>query len=292
MAVSMTGYGTAQCEQDGWLCQVEIRSVNQRFLDVRLRLPNGLLTLEASVKEKVKKVCQRGKVDGSIRLESMTQSAQGFPHWQEPAIRHYASLLSQFEELTGREVQVSMKDLLSQRDLLGESVDLEIPPELGEKLIWESLELALQALKSMKEREGQAMLEDIQSRLQRCAQLAQQIEENSRHLPQQFQQRLLDHLSDLQAKLDTERLHQEVALMAERLDISEEIVRFDTHLQHLQETLQQEREIGKRGDFLLQELNREANTMASKCNDTSVSHTVVEIKAELEKIREQMQNIE
>jgi uncharacterized protein (TIGR00255 family) len=248
--------------------------------------------LEASVKEKVKKVCQRGKVDGSIRLESMTQSAQGFPHWQEPAVRHYASLLSQFEELTGREVQVSMKDLLSQRDLLGESVDLEIPPELGEKLIWESLELALQALKSMKEREGQAMLEDIQSRLQRCAQLAQKIEENSKHLPQQFQQRLLDHLSDLQAKLDAERLHQEVALMAERLDISEEIVRFDTHLQHLQETLQQKREIGKRGDFLLQELNREANTMASKCNDTSVSHTVVEIKAELEKIREQMQNIE
>ena len=267
MAVSMTGYGTAQCEQDGWLCQVEIRSVNQRFLDVRLRLPNGLLTLEASVKEKVKKVCQR-------------------------AVRHYASLLSQFEELTGREVQVSMKDLFSQRDLLGESVDLEIPPELGEKLIWESLELALQALKSMKEREGQAMLEDIQSRLQRCAQLAQKIECDSKRLPQQFQQRLLDHLSELQAKLDAERLHQEVALMAERLDISEEIVRFGTHLQHLQETLQQEREIGKRGDFLLQELNREANTMASKCNETSVSHTVVEIKAELEKIREQMQNIE
>ena len=292
MAVSMTGYGTAQCELDGWLCQVEIRSVNQRFLDIRLRLPNALLTLEASVKDKVKKVCQRGKVDGSIRLESVTQSTQGFPHWQEPAVRYYASLLSQFEELTGREVQVSMKDLLSQRDLLGESIDLEIPPELGGKLIWESLELALQALKSMKDREGQAMLEDIQSRLQRCAQLAQQIEENSKHVPQQFQQRLLDHLSDLQAKLDAERLHQEVALMAERLDISEEIVRFSTHLQHLQETLQQEREIGKRGDFLLQELNREANTMASKCNDTGVSHTVVEIKAELEKIREQMQNIE
>ena len=136
------------------------------------------------------------------------------------------------------------------------------------------------------------MLEDIQSRLQRCAQLAQNIECNSKRSPQQFQQRLLDHLSELQAKLDAERLHQEVALMAERLDISEEIVRFGTHLQHLQETLQQEREIGKRGDFLLQELNREANTMASKCNDTSVSHTVVEIKAELEKIREQMQNIE
>ena len=292
MAISMTGYGTAQCEQDGWLCHVEIRSVNQRFLDIRLRLPNALLTLEASVKDKVKKVCQRGKVDGSIRLESMTQSSQGFPHWQEPAVRHYADLLSQFEELTGREVQVSMKDLLSQRDLLGESVDLEIPPELAGKLIWESLELALQALKSMKDREGQAMLEDIQSRLQHCAQLAQQIEENSKHVPQQFQRRLLDHLSDLQAKLDAERLHQEVALMAERLDISEEIVRFDTHLRHLQETLQQEREIGKRGDFLLQELNREANTMASKCNDTGVSHTVVEIKAELEKIREQMQNIE
>ena len=292
MAVSMTGYGSAQCEKDGWLCQVEIRSVNQRFLDVRLRLPNGLLTLEASVKEKVKKVCQRGKVDGTIRLESMTQNAQGLPHWQEPAVRHYASLLSQFEELTGREVQISMKDLLGQRDLLGESVDLEIPPELGEQLIWESLELALQALKSMKEREGQAMLEDIQSRLQRCAQLAQKIECDSKRLPQQFQQRLLDHLSELQAKLDAERLHQEVALMAERLDISEEIVRFATHLQHLQETLQPEKEIGKRGDFLLQELNREANTMASKCNDTIVSHTVVEIKAELEKIREQMQNIE
>ena len=185
-----------------------------------------------------------------------------------------------------------MKDLLGQRDLLGESVDLEIPPELGEQLIWESLELAF-ASPQIYERAGRPSHAGRYTvTLQRCAQLAQKIECDSKRLPQQLQQRLLDHLSELQAKLDAERLHQEVALMAERLDISEEIVRFGTHLQHLQETLQQEREIGKRGDFLLQELNREANTMASKCNETSVSHTVVEIKAELEKIREQMQNIE
>ena len=117
MAVSMTGYGTAQCEQDGWLCQVEIRSVNQRFLEFDYG-SQWIADIGGICQGESEKVCQRGKVDGSIRLESMTQSAQGFPHWQESAVRHYASLLSQFEELTGREVQVSMKDRFSQRDLL------------------------------------------------------------------------------------------------------------------------------------------------------------------------------
>lgn len=292
MAISMTGYGTAQSEQDGWLCQVELRSVNQRFLDVRVRLPNGFLAIENAVKEKVKKVCHRGKVDGSIRLEPVAQGGSGLPQWQEKAVKHYAGLLSQFEELTGREVQISMRDLLGQRDLLGEQSDQEIPVELGEKLLWESLDSALQSLQNMKEQEGIAMREDMESRLHRCGELVQQVESRSKLLPQQYQQRLLDHLKGLQAQLDADRLHQEVALMAERLDISEEIVRFQTHLQHLRGTLQTQREIGKRGDFLLQELNREANTMTSKSSDTTIGHAVVEIKSELEKIREQMQNIE
>ncbi len=292
MALSMTGYGTAHIEQEGWLCQIEIRSVNQRFLDVRTRLPQAMLSLENAVKDKVKKVCHRGKVDCSVRLESSVQENSALPKLHDDNVRHYAKLIAHFEELTGREVQMPLRDILSTRDFFSDTHDQEIPAELGQTLLWQTLEQALIPLQAMKEQEGAALLADIEARLQRCEELLHNIETVAVQLPQQYQLRLQEHLRQLQTHLDAERLHQEVALMAERVDISEEIVRFRTHLQHMRETILKQREIGKRGEFLLQELNREVNTMASKSNDTVVSHTAVDIKAELEKIREQIQNIE
>jgi uncharacterized protein (TIGR00255 family) len=160
-------------------------------------------------------------------------------------------------------------------------------------VIRESLAKALEGLREMKVREGQAMQNDIQERLSSCANILNTIETLSLDEPGRCRERLQDRLSQLNegSKLNPERLEQEIALLADRLDISEEVVRFRTHLEHMNDILVQS-EVGKKAEFLMQELNREVNTIASKSSHAGISQASVEIKSELEKVREQLQNIE
>ena len=289
MAISMTGFGAADAQWETWICQVEIRSVNQRFLEIRCRLPLGFQTMEPEIKKQIKAVSSRGKIDCSIKLEKGA-SVEKLKLNPERAQR-YNELLTEFEALSGRKVGVDARDL-SSLNIIEENKTGE-PPEEFEKVIRECLLRALEGLQEMKEREGQAMQSDIQQRLSSCGNIVNSIEKLSQAEPERFRDCLQERFSQLTegVKINPERLEQEIALLADRLDISEEVVRFRTHLGHMEKILSQ-REVGKKAEFLMQELNREVNTMASKSNHAGISQSSVEIKSELEKVREQLQNIE
>ncbi|MCH2282184.1 MAG: YicC family protein [SAR324 cluster bacterium] len=289
MAISMTGFGAADAQWETWICQVEIRSVNQRFLDIRCRLPFGFQTMEPEIKKQIKAVSSRGKIDCSIKLEKGASEEKLKLNLERA--QHYNELLTEFEALSGRKVGVDARDL-SSLNIIEENKSGE-PPEKCEKVIRECLSRALEGLQEMKEREGQAMQSDIQQRLSSCGNIVNSIEKLSQAEPERFRDRLQERFSQLTegVEINPERLEQEIALLADRLDISEEVVRFRTHLEHMDEILSQ-REVGKKAEFLMQELNREVNTMASKSNHAGISQSSVEIKSELEKVREQLQNIE
>ena len=289
MAISMTGFGAADAQWETWICQVEIRSVNQRFLDIRCRLPFGFQTMEPEIKKQIKAVSSRGKIDCSIKLEKGASEEKLKLNLERA--QHYNELLTEFEALSGRKVGVDARDL-SSLNIIEENKSGE-PPEKCEKVIRECLLRALEGLQEMKEREGQAMQSDIQQRLSSCGNIVNSIEKLSQAEPERFRDCLQERFSQLTegVEINPERLEQEIALLADRLDISEEVVRFRTHLEHMDEILSQ-REVGKKAEFLMQELNREVNTMASKSNHAGISQSSVEIKSELEKVREQLQNIE
>ena len=289
MTISMTGFGAADAQWETWICQVEIRSVNQRFLDIRCRLPFGFQTMEPEIKKQIKAVSSRGKIDCSIKLEKGASEEKLKLNLERA--QHYNELLTEFEALSGRKVGVDARDL-SSLNIIEENKSGE-PPEKCEKVIRECLSRALEGLQEMKEREGQAMQSDIQQRLSSCGNIVNSIEKLSQAEPERFRDRLQERFSQLTEgiEINPERLEQEIALLADRLDISEEVVRFRTHLEHMDDILSQ-REVGKKAEFLMQELNREVNTMASKSNHAGISQSSVEIKSELEKVREQLQNIE
>jgi uncharacterized protein (TIGR00255 family) len=289
MAISMTGFGAADAQWETWICQVEIRSVNQRFLDIRCRLPFGFQTMEPEIKKQIKAVSSRGKIDCSIKLEKGASEEKLKLNLERA--QHYNELLTEFETLSGRKVGVDGRDL-SSLNIIEENKSGE-PPEKCEKVIRECLSRALEGLQEMKEREGQAMQSDIQQRLSSCGNIVNSIEKLSQSEPERFRDRLQERFTQLTegVEINPERLEQEIALLADRLDISEEVVRFRTHLEHMDDILSQH-EVGKKAEFLMQELNREVNTMASKSNHAGISQSSVEIKSELEKVREQLQNIE
>ncbi len=287
----MTGFGSASIEQNGWACTAEVRSVNQRFLDLRVRLPQGFQGLEGEFREQIKQVCARGKVECSLKLEGASGTEE---QWtiNASAAEQLHQALARFEEQTGRAVTLNLRDLTQVPGLL-EQKQLELSSEAGEGLLRKALTEALQVMQQMREREGQALQHDVTSRLSRCQGLVQEISGWSSEIPSSYHKRLEENLAAFTqgSGLPEERLLQEVALMADKVDISEELVRFETHVQHMTELLAQPNS-GKKAEFLLQELNREVNTMASKSGHAGISRATVEIKSELEKIREQIQNIE
>ncbi len=285
----MTGFGSAEAQWESWSCLVEIRSVNQRFLDVRFKMPSGFQTLEATFKKEVKKICSRGKIECSFKLDKTKTEDNLQLNFERTNAFHQN--LAKFEEITGRNVVVSARDLVSS-DIMSEDNDRK-PPQECQNLMTECLQKALQSMAEMKVLEGDSMQKDIQSRLELCQQLVDKIELESKSEPKRYKVRLQERLEQLSnlSDFNPERLEQEIVLFSDRLDISEEIVRFRTHLDHMQEILAQ-KEAGKKAEFLMQEFNREVNTMASKSNHAGISQATVEIKSELEKIREQLANIE
>ena len=289
MALSMTGFGTAEVQWETWSCLAEIRSVNHRYLDINCRLPLSFQTLEQELKNQIKSRCSRGKIDCTIRLEK--ESGDDDLRLNPEEAKKILKLLREFEDLSGRNVSINLADL-SGAKIFAEQRS-EKPPEECVDMIHECLSNALTDLRNMQEREGHALLDDIKRRFSSCARILDTIENLSKDEPEQFKKRFKQRISRLNSgkELDPERLEQEVALVADRLDISEEIIRFKTHLKQMDKILSQT-ELGKKAEFLLQELNREVNTISSKSNQAGISQASVEIKSELEKIREQLQNIQ
>ena len=295
MIRSMTGYGRSDFEVGGLAFEVEIRSVNHRYLDARAKLPRMLSDREHRVKTAAQDKLQRGKVD--IHVSASNEAVSARLEIDRDAAEQYVVAA---RELGDRFELVGTLDTATLLGLPG--VTRLVEPELAEEELDAALDAAvvgaLDALDAMREREGAALASELESRLVRIVELTRELESRSGLVQIAARERLRKRSHQLQQEtglLDEARLHQEIVIAADRLDITEEVVRLRSHVEQFQMILgeaSRTEPVGRRLDFLLQEMGREANTTGSKANDADLAHFVVEMKTELERLREQVQNIE
>lgn len=292
MLKSMTGYGKGQASSDAVSLTVEIRSVNHRYSDVSIKVPRALMALEGDMKKRVTARLARGKIDVFINQEYAAGSS-ALPTLNRPLAAAYVELFERMRTAFAIDSGISLALLASQKDVIVVK-ESELAIEEIASLVSTAIEGALDALEGMRLKEGEALWLDIAGRLVEVERLLSRIEERAPQVPLEWQGRLKERLGRLQRdfEYDPQRVAQEIALFADRSDISEEIVRFHSHLQQFHDLQGGAEPVGRQMDFLVQELNREINTMGSKSNDAEMTRLVVAIKAELEKIREQVQNVE
>lgn len=290
---SMTGFGRGAVSGENFAASVEIKTVNNRFLDLNLRVANELQTLEANLKRLIQMRLSRGRVDVFINYE---RTGDVIYELNRPLIAGYLSAL---------ETMRSEFSLTGEPDL---NVIARLPnalqtkaEDLSEDLangIQEAVALALDELEKMREVEGESLKNDLNFLLSEIENHLPKIEVESANVAEEYLQRLIKRIdnllskSDSQIEIDQARLAQEVAYLADKSDISEEITRLKSHIEQFRGIMRDEKEVGKRLDFLTQELNREANTIASKTQNLIVKESALEIKSAIEKIREQVQNVE
>jgi uncharacterized protein (TIGR00255 family) len=294
MVCSMTGYGRAEAILDGQKMAVEIKSLNHRFLEVSLRIPASLSALEMEIKKKIAEPLLRGKIDVIIRRDTQGGTENGHSlALNLPLAQNYYNLLTQLKQSLGLTDDIRLEMIAAQKDIF-QSVE----PSQDMTVLWQRLAMvldeALAGLMEMRRREGEILVRDLSARLDLMALLLSGIEAKTPRVVLEYQKRLTDRVREMTSGLmiDEARLSQEVAMFAEKSDITEEIVRFRSHIGQFQEMLNSEDAIGRKVDFLIQEMNREINTIGSKSSDADISKQVIEIKSELAKIREQVQNLE
>ena len=293
MIKSMTGYGKAESTIDGRMYAVEIRSLNHRYLEVVLRLPGFLSVLETAIKRKVGSCFSRGRIELGIRLDTADDETISKCKLNLPLLRNYYELLQRIRQECGIKEEITLGNLTGFRDIF---VSSEEEPQL-ERIIKDVdivLDEAITLLTEMRQKEGELLLSDLEERVKNIEILLLYIEKRVPLAVRNSKFRLVERIRELTEGIDIDetRLNQEVAIMADKSDISEEIVRLSSHLHQFHEMLESNDAIGKKMDFLIQEMNREANTIGSKTSDLDISRNVIEIKSELSKLREQVQNIE
>ena len=290
---SMTGFGRGAVSGENFAVSVEIKAVNNRFLDLNLRLANELQTLEANLKRQIQNRLSRGRVDVFVNYERTSEIAYEL---NRPLISGYISALKQMQEEFSLTGEPDFNYIARLPNALQTKAE-----EVGEDFaggIEAAVNLALEELEAMRETEGESLKNDLNNLLSEIENHLPKIEAEMGNVADEYQKRLTKRINDLLAKSDSQieidgaRLAQEVAYLADRSDISEEITRLKSHIEQYRQIMSEEKEVGKRLDFLTQELNREANTIASKTNNLIVKESALQIKSAIEKIREQIQNIE
>lgn len=290
---SMTGFGRGSVTETGFQVSIELKTVNNRFLDVNLRLPGELQQLEAAIKRIIANRLSRGRVDVFLQYDRTEDVAYEL---NRPLINAYLN---------------AMKEMSSEFSLSGEpdiNVIARLPNVLVQKkeevtdefteAVENALSSALDDLETMRESEGAMLADELSKRLSAIESRIPPIESAAETVADEYRQKLTKRVSEMLAKIDTRfeldqsRMAQEVAYISEKADISEELTRLRTHIEHFRGIMNEDKEVGKRLDFLTQELNREANTIASKTGNMTIKENALEIKGEIEKIREQVQNIE
>lgn len=289
----MTGFGRGASSGENYAASVELKTVNNRFLDVHLRLASELQSLEAVLKRQISSRLSRGRVDVTLSLERTSEIAYEL---NRPLITGYLQALSQLRQEFSLSGEPDLNVIARLPGVLQTAKDeLDAETQNG---IEAALELALTELEQMREIEGEALKIEMFSRLTEIERQIAVIEPNAESITENYRARLQKKITDLLAKsdsqieLDQARLAQEVAYLAERSDVSEELARLKSHISQFREICESEGEIGKRLDFLTQELNREGNTILSKATDIAIKEAALVVKAEIEKIREQVQNVE
>ncbi|MDE7244277.1 MAG: YicC family protein [Oscillospiraceae bacterium] len=294
MVKSMTGYGRARETRSGRDITVEVRSVNNRYLDCTVKMPRAFIFAEDAIKTMVQKYASRGKVDVFITVESQGAN-ELVVAVNEQLVKSYIDALRRLQQLGGDSVQreITVADLARLPDVLTVTKPEEDLESITADLC-AVLETALAAYTAMRETEGKKLAEDIQRRLDTLDALTRLVEERSPQTVTEYRQKLLARMQEIlqSASVDEARILTEAAIFADKVAVDEETVRMRSHLSQLRDMLKSNVPVGRKLDFLIQEINRESNTIGSKCSDLQIARDVVELKAEIEKIREQVQNIE
>lgn len=292
MVKSMTGYGRAEDTLNGCTITLELRSVNNRYLDCNVRMPRLYLFAEETIKSRVQNTISRGKVDVFVTLDS-TGGEQVQVSVNQPLADGYYAALTQLAERYGLSKDISVSLLSRFPDvLLAEKAEEDVEQRAQD--ICSVLDRALADFDQMRTREGARLEADVLSRAARIEELVGKVEERSPQTVAEYRAKLEARMNEVlsNTQLDPARILTEAAIFADKVAVDEETVRLRSHIGQLRHMLEQGGATGRKLDFLIQEFNREANTIGSKCSDIDIARHVVDIKAEIEKIREQVQNIE
>lgn len=292
MISSMTGYGRYEIQENERKVLVEISSVNHRYLDLNIRMPRVLMHLEDEIRKILKEKVARGKVEVSLTYQST--SKEDIDIVVNTALAEvYLEGLRKMGSQFGLEDDLKLSALMNVNDLMTFQKKAADEEEVS-KIIYKGISGALVNFIQMRMNEGMALKEDILMKSKKLSQMIETIELRSPEVVKGYQQRLENRLGQLlqEAPIDESRIATEIALFADKCAIDEEITRLKSHIKQLEEILTEGGVVGRKLDFLMQEMNREANTIGSKANDYEITTNVVALKTEIEKIREQVQNIE
>lgn len=292
MIKSMTGYGKGEAAAEWGVFTVEIRSVNHRYGEVSVRMPRAFISLENEVKRQISANLKRGKIDVTVQWEEAA-GVESVPQLNNALAKGYYDTFSYLSRELGLLNEVPLSLILSQKGVLRD-VSTVIEDSAFLPLLTQAVGSAIAAIDGMRVREGEALAEDLLARRRQIAEWVGQVSERTPAMVVEYKQKLALRLEQLlgDVELDPVRLAQEVALLADRCDITEELVRLNSHFAQFDEALRLKEPVGRKLDFLMQEMNREVNTIGSKANDASIATLVIQIKAEMEKMREQVQNVE
>jgi len=293
MLKSMTAYAKSEKTQEKLTVQIEIRSYNSRYLDIALRVPHGYLALEEKIKTIIAGKVSRGRIEVNLQVRDDSNEAYAF-EIDTPKARAYYDSLVQLKDKFNINSEISMDLLVSGGGII-KPVEMGFDMEARWPVFKDCMNEAITNLIAMRKEEGNFLEADISDRLNGIEECIDQIQKESSDLLSHYQQRLKDRIAALTKgiiEIDPDRVAQEAAFLADRSDISEEIVRAASHIKQFRTIIYSPESAGRKLNFLVQELNREFNTMGSKTNNTDVSHIIVEVKSDLEKIREQLQNVE
>ena len=291
---SMTGFGRATQIVDGLQCIIEIKSVNSRFLDLNIRSPKQVNSVEHSIRKCIQKTIHRGKVDVFVTLQDVADREKQFII--NSSLKHQIQHLLVLEGFYREPQEVPLSAVMAISNDWVQIQDSEVTEDVLQSLVTDTTTNALNALVSMRQSEGIHIQQDL---LHRLSQMTNIIEDINSHkadaviaYKENLRTKMMDYVEGLDITANEDRLLQEVAIMADKTDITEEIVRFRSHVVQLTNTLKMDEPIGRKLDFIIQEMNREVNTIGSKAMDITLTDHVVQLKCELEKVREQVQNIE
>ena len=293
MAISMTGFGRGEFKNDNYHFLVECKTINHKYCDINVRLPRKISFLEDKIRNYVKNFVKRGRVDLYIKLDLIGSEDVNL-NFDDKLATQYVNILKEIKDKFDLQDDISVMNVAKFPEIV-KCEEKEEDEDLYWSMLKEALDMSMEKLTQMRKEEGEKLAIDTIERCDILANLIDEIEKYSNTVVDEYREKLNNRISEILENpsiIDENRLAQEVAIFADKSSITEEIVRFRSHIEQLRKTVEKNDSIGRKIDFLIQEMNREVNTTGSKSSNINITNLVVEVKSELEKIREQIQNIE
>ena len=289
MLRSMTGYGRGESIGNDYVVSIELRSVNNRYCDVIMRNNKGYMSWDDEIKKSIQKRLKRGKIFCNLHINE-GKSKSGLAKLDAEAVKNYANFLGEIKKYAGIEEPITLNHLLGSSNIFVHP-EKENFEELN-KLVFEALETAIKELADMRNDEGEKLSSDIVERVSDMQDKVEEIEQLSENNSSNQYEKLKMRVDELlRGRIEPGKLDHELAILSDKLDITEECVRLKSHIKQFLTYIEIDEPVGKRLDFLLQEMNRESNTIASKSTENGIAHIIVEMKNQIESVREQVQNV-